>query len=168
MKQLICYSREINDIQTAKQVSRFIFTLHSTGLSPPYQTTSHISHNYHSAKSDQNNSQFKTVIIKIKKQKIIKVSPPCRMIIANHGLSQCSGCCHFDRFDHNIKAYAADTDTEDSDCLNEKKQIYHTVKNNNNSEEPESEEDNSAINFVLSKSSQCVYECQQCHEKYFI
>ena len=89
------------------------------------------------------------------------------MITINHSLLQCSGCCHFDRFDCDAKAYAADTDTEDSDCLNEEKQTYHTVSNNNSSEEPESEKDNSAINFALSESFQCVHECQQYHEKYF-
>ena len=88
------------------------------------------------------------------------------MITANYGLSQCSGCCYFSRFDCDAKAYAADADTEDSDCFSEEEQTYHTVGNNNNSEEPESEKDNSAINFALSKSSQCVHECWQCHEKY--
>ena len=74
------------------------------------------------------------------------------MITVNYDLSQCSDCCHFGRFDCDIKVYAADTDTEDSDCFNEKKQIYHTVSNNNNSKEPESEKNNSAINFALSES----------------
>ena len=75
------------------------------------------------------------------------------MITVNHSLSQHSGCCHFSRFNHNAKAYAADADTENSNCFSEKKQIYHTVSNNNNSEKSESEKDNSAINFALSESS---------------
>ena len=73
------------------------------------------------------------------------------MIIINYDLSQHSDCCHFSRFNCDVKAYAADTDTEDSDCFSEEKQIYHTVGNVNSSEEPESEEDNSAINFALSE-----------------
>ena len=75
------------------------------------------------------------------------------MITVNYSLSQCSDCCHFDRFNYDAKAYAADTDTENSDCFNEKEQIYHTVSNNNNSEEPKNEKNNSAINFALSESS---------------
>ena len=73
------------------------------------------------------------------------------MITANYSLSQHSNCCHFDRFDCNARAYAADTDTEDSDCFNEEKQIYHTINNNNNFEESENEKNNSAINFALSE-----------------
>ena len=88
------------------------------------------------------------------------------MITANHSSSQCSSHHHFSRFDYDVKIYAADVDTENSDCFNKKKQIYHTVDNNNSSEEPGSEENNSAINFALSKPSQHIYKCQQYHEKY--
>ena len=91
--------------------------------------------------------------MKIKKQKTVKASPPHRIIITNYNSSQHSDCCHFDRFDHNVKAYAADTNTEDLNCFNEEKQIYHTIDNNNSSEESESEKDNSVINFALSESS---------------
>ena len=127
---------------------------------PCYQTISHTSHDYHSPRSGQSNSQFKTIITEIKKQKIIEASPPHRIIIINHGLLQCSGCCYFSRFDCDTKAYAADTDTENSNYFNEEKQTYHTVDNNNNSEESESEKDNSAINFALSEFSQHIHECQ--------
>ena len=82
------------------------------------------------------------------------------MITVNYSLLQHSGCCHFDRFDCNARAYAADADTENSDCFSEEKQTYYTVGNDNNFEEPESEEDNSVINFALSESPQCVHECQ--------
>ena len=68
-------------------------------------------------------------------------------------MSQHSGHHHFSRFNHDVKTYAADANTESSDCPNEKEQIYHTVDNDNNFEEPESKEDNSAINFALLKSS---------------
>ena len=81
------------------------------------------------------------------------------MITVNHSLLQYSDYHHFSRFNYDVKAYAADANTEDLDCFNEKKQIYYTVSNDNNSEEPESEEDNSVINFALSKSSQHIYEC---------
>ena len=73
------------------------------------------------------------------------------MIITNYSSSQYSGCHHFSRFDCNARAYAANADTENSDCPNEEKQIYHTVDNDNSSEELESKENNSAINFALSK-----------------
>ena len=88
------------------------------------------------------------------------------MITTNHNSSQHSDCHHFSRFNHNAKTYTADTDTENSDCFNEKEQIYHTVSNNNNSEKPENKEDNPAINFALSEPPQHIHKCQQCHEKY--
>ena len=133
---------------------------------PHYQTTSCTPHNYHSPRPGQSNSQFKTVTTEVKKQKTVKAPPPHRMITTNHGLSQCSDCCHFGKFDHNAKAYTADTNTKDSDCSSEEEQTYHTVSNNNNSKEPESEKDNSAINFALSEPPQHIHECQQYHEKY--
>ena len=73
------------------------------------------------------------------------------MIIINHDLSQCSDCYYFNRFDCNAKVYAADADIENSDCFNKEKQIYHTIDNDNNSEESENKENNSVINFTLSK-----------------
>ena len=133
---------------------------------PYYQTISCIFHNYHSSKPDQSNSQSKTITTEIKKQKIIKAPSLYRMITINHNSSQHSGCHYFSRFNHDVKAYTADTDTEDLNCPNKEKQIYHTVSNNNNSEEPESEKDNSAINFTLSESPQHIHKCQQYHEKY--
>ena len=133
---------------------------------PCYQTILCTSHNYHSSKPGQSNSQFKVVTTEIKKQKTVEALPPYRMITANHDLSQHSGCHHFSRFDCDAKAYAADTDTENSDCLNEEEQTYYTVSNNNSFEEPESKKNNSAINFALSELSQHIYECQQYHEKY--
>ena len=81
------------------------------------------------------------------------------MITVNHSSSQYSGCCHFGRFDCDAKAYAADADTENSNYFNKEEQIYHTVSNDNNSKKSENEENNSAINFALSESSQCVHEC---------
>ena len=90
------------------------------------------------------------------------------MIITNHSSSQHSGCHHFCRFDHDAKAYAADTDTENSDCFNEEKQTYHTVSNNNDFKDSDSKKDNLTINFALSKPSQHRYEFQQCCEKYSI
>ena len=81
------------------------------------------------------------------------------MITANYNLSQCLDCCHFSKFNCDAKAYTANINTEDSDCFNEKKQIYHTINNDNNSEEPKSEKDNSAINFALSEPSQHIHEC---------
>ena len=83
-------------------------------------------------------------------------------------MSQCSDYCHFSKFDCDAKTYTADINTENSDCFNEEKQIYHTVNNNNSSKKSKNEENNLTINFVLLKSSQCVHECQQCHKKYFI
>ena len=79
------------------------------------------------------------------------------MITANHSLLQCLDCHHFGRFDCDAKAYAADTDTKDSDCFIKEEQIYHTVSNS--FKEPESKKDNPAINFALSESFQCVHEC---------
>lgn len=73
------------------------------------------------------------------------------MIIINHNLSQCLSHCHFNRFNCDAKAYAADINTEKSDC-SEKKLIYHTINNDNSFKESESKEDNSAINFTLSES----------------
>ena len=81
------------------------------------------------------------------------------MITTNYSLSQCSGCCHFDRFDYNVKAYAADVDTENLDCLNKKKQTYHTIDNDNNFKESENEKNNLAINFTLSEFFQHIHEC---------
>ena len=75
------------------------------------------------------------------------------MITTNHSSSQHLGYCHFGRFDCDAKTYAADTDTENSDCSNEEEQIYHTVSNNNSFKKPESEKNNSAINFALSEFS---------------
>ena len=80
------------------------------------------------------------------------------MIIINHSSLQCSGCCHFGRFDYNARAYAADADFENLDYFSEEEQIYYTVSNNNSSENFDSEEDNSTINFALSKPFQCRYK----------
>ena len=74
------------------------------------------------------------------------------MITINHNLSQHSNCHHFNRFDCNAKTYTADTDTENSNCLNKEKQIYYTVDNNNNSKESKNKKNNSVINFILSES----------------
>ena len=74
------------------------------------------------------------------------------MIITNYDLSQHSGHHHFSKFNYDVKAYTADADIKNSNCFNEKKQIYHTVDNNNNSEKSENQENNSAINFALSES----------------
>ena len=90
----------------------------------------------------------------------VEASPPCRMIIINHSLSQYSGCHHFSRFNYDAKAYTADTDTENLNCFNKEEQTYHIVSNDNSSEEPESEKDNLAINFALSEPSQHIHECQ--------
>ena len=81
------------------------------------------------------------------------------MIIINYNSLQCSDCCHFSRFDYDAKTYAADADTENSDCFNEKKQIYYTVDNDNNFKESESEKNNLTINFTLSESPQHRHEC---------
>ena len=135
---------------------------------PNYQITSHTFCDYHLPKSDQSDSQFKTVTTEIKKQKTVKASPFCKMITINHNLSQCSGHCHFGRFNYDAKAYTADTDIEDSDCSNKKKQIYHTVSNNNSSKESKNEENNSVINFTLLELSQHIHECQQYYKKYLI
>ena len=88
------------------------------------------------------------------------------MITVNHTSLQCSDHHHFSRFNCNAKAYAADADTENSNCSNEEKQIYHIISNNNDFKNSDSEKDNSTINFALSESSQHRHECQQCCEKY--
>ena len=90
------------------------------------------------------------------------------MITINHSSSQHSDHHYFSRFNHDAKAYAADTDIKNSNCFNKKKQIYHTVDNNNSFKKPENEKDNSAINFALSESSQHIHKCQQYYEKYLI
>ena len=138
----------------SKQQSRFQESLtHYTQWDshPHYQTISHISHNYHSFKPGQSNSQFKVIITEIKKQKIVEASPSCRMITTNHSLSQHSGHHHFNRFNCNAKAYTAETDFKNSDYSSEEKQIYHTVSNNNSFRYSDSKKDNSTINFTLSE-----------------
>ena len=134
---------------------------------PHYQITSNTSCDYHSPRPGQSDSQSKAITTEVKKQKTVKAPPLHRMITTNHGSLQCSGRCHFGRFNCDAKAYAADADSEDSDCSSGEEQTYHTVSNNNGSEDSGSEEDNSTINFALSESPQHRHEYQQCCEKYF-
>ena len=108
---------------TFKQQDRFQNSpLHYTqqDFYPHYQTILCTSHDYHTARPGQSNSQFKAITIKVKKQKTVKVSPPCRMITTNHSSSQCSGHHHFSRFNYDAKAYTADADIENLDCFSEK------------------------------------------------
>ena len=74
------------------------------------------------------------------------------MIITNYSSSQYSGCCHFSRFDYDVKAYTADADFKNLNYFNKEKQIYHTISNNNNFKNSDSKEDNLIINFALLKS----------------
>ena len=74
------------------------------------------------------------------------------MIIINHSSLQCSVYHYFSRFNYNAKAYTADTDTENLNCLNKEKQIYHTISNNNDFKNFNSKKNNLTINFILSKS----------------
>ena len=75
------------------------------------------------------------------------------MIIINYNLSQCLNCCHFSRFDYNVKVYTADADIKNSNYFNKKKQIYYIISNDNNFKKSENEKNNSVINFALLKFS---------------